>query len=259
MSPGLASEGAARCSQGTERAYELAKKYGVKTAWGADILFDAGAASRQGAYLAKMAALVHAGRGAEDGDRRQRRAAGAVRASSIPIRAGSASCEEGALADLLLVDGDPLEDLELVADPERNFLVIMKDGVVHKNTLAANPSARDVARVVDSRRSAQTGGRDRGRNRGADVVRAVRARVTGRVQGVCYRAWARSEAEAIGVTGWVRNERDGSVTALIAGPKGKVSRWSTRSGKGRARPRSTTSRPRRSPTSASRPDRFTIQ
>ena len=53
-------------------------------------------------------------------------------------------------------------------------------------------------------------------------VRAVRARVTGRVQGVCYRVWARSEAEIIGVTGWVRNERDGSVTALIAGPKGKV-------------------------------------
>ena len=54
--------------------------------------------------------------------------------------------------------------------------------------------------------------------------RVVRARITGRVQGVCYRTWARSEAEAIGVTGWVRNERDGSVTALIAGPKGKVSR-----------------------------------
>ena len=57
----------------------------------------------------------------------------------------------------------------------------------------------------------------------SDVVRAVRARVTGRVQGVCYRAWARAEAEAIGVTGWVKNERDGSVTALIAGPMGKVS------------------------------------
>ena len=43
--------------------------------------------------------------------------------------------EEGALADLLLVEGDPLQDLGLVADPERSFLVIMKDGVVHKNTL----------------------------------------------------------------------------------------------------------------------------
>jgi imidazolonepropionase-like amidohydrolase len=39
---------------GTENAYKLAKKFKVKTAWGADVLFDAGAASRQGAYLAKM-------------------------------------------------------------------------------------------------------------------------------------------------------------------------------------------------------------
>jgi imidazolonepropionase-like amidohydrolase len=43
--------------------------------------------------------------------------------------------EEGALADLLLVDGDPLEEINLIADPGRNFLVIMKDGVVFKNTV----------------------------------------------------------------------------------------------------------------------------
>jgi imidazolonepropionase-like amidohydrolase len=42
---------------------------------------------------------------------------------------------EGALADLLLVDGNPLEDLALVADPTRSFVVIMKDGVVHKDAL----------------------------------------------------------------------------------------------------------------------------
>jgi imidazolonepropionase-like amidohydrolase len=41
--------------------------------------------------------------------------------------------EEGALADLLLVDGNPLENLDLVADPDRNFLVIMKDGRIYKN------------------------------------------------------------------------------------------------------------------------------
>ena len=39
---------------GTENAYKLAKKFKVKTAWGADVLFDAGAASRQGAYLANV-------------------------------------------------------------------------------------------------------------------------------------------------------------------------------------------------------------
>ena len=43
--------------------------------------------------------------------------------------------EQGALADLLLVDGNPLENIDLVADPGKNFLVIMKDGTIYKNTL----------------------------------------------------------------------------------------------------------------------------
>jgi len=46
--------------------------------------------------------------------------------------------EEGALADLLLVAGDPLEDLSLVADAANNFVVIMKDGQIYKNNLAAD-------------------------------------------------------------------------------------------------------------------------
>jgi imidazolonepropionase-like amidohydrolase len=47
--------------------------------------------------------------------------------------------EEGALADLLLVDGDPIENIKLVADPAKNFVVIMKDGKVYKNTLPKQP------------------------------------------------------------------------------------------------------------------------
>ena len=43
--------------------------------------------------------------------------------------------EEGALADLLLVDGDPLANIGLVADPGKNFVVIMKDGLIYKNKL----------------------------------------------------------------------------------------------------------------------------
>ena len=43
--------------------------------------------------------------------------------------------EEGALADLLLVDGDPLADIMLIADPAKSFVVIMKDGKIFKNTL----------------------------------------------------------------------------------------------------------------------------
>ena len=43
--------------------------------------------------------------------------------------------EEGALADLLLVDGNPLENIRLVEEPDKNFLVIMKDGKIYKDTL----------------------------------------------------------------------------------------------------------------------------
>ena len=43
--------------------------------------------------------------------------------------------EVGALADLLLVDGDPITNLDLVADPHQNFLVIMKGGQAFKNAL----------------------------------------------------------------------------------------------------------------------------
>ena len=43
--------------------------------------------------------------------------------------------EQGALADLLLVDGNPLDNITLIADPANNFNIIMKDGVIYKNTL----------------------------------------------------------------------------------------------------------------------------
>ena len=43
--------------------------------------------------------------------------------------------EEGALADLLLVDGDPIANIALIEDPGKNFVVIMKDGRIYKNTL----------------------------------------------------------------------------------------------------------------------------
>jgi acylphosphatase len=48
---------------------------------------------------------------------------------------------------------------------------------------------------------------------------AAKVHVTGHVQGVYFRAWTRGEASKLGLDGWVRNEPDGSVTALIAGPR----------------------------------------
>ena len=54
--------------------------------------------------------------------------------------------------------------------------------------------------------------------------RAVRARITGRVQGVSFRAWTQTQARALGLEGWVRNESDGAVTALFGGDPAAVSR-----------------------------------
>ena len=47
--------------------------------------------------------------------------------------------------------------------------------------------------------------------------------ITGRVQGVGYRAWVEHRAKASGVQGWVRNRRDGSVEAVFAGSAELVS------------------------------------
>jgi len=57
----------------------------------------------------------------------------------------------------------------------------------------------------------------------SDRKRAVQARIYGKVQGVGYRIWAKGEATGLGLMGWVRNERDGSVTAWLAGADAAVS------------------------------------
>ena len=58
--------------------------------------------------------------------------------------------------------------------------------------------------------------------------RAVKANVKGRVQGVGFRFSTQRQAQRLGVKGWVRNERDGSVTVVAEGPKAAVDemvRW----------------------------------
>lgn len=125
-----------RMSAGTDTAYQLAKKHNIKTAWGTDTLFDAHLATRQGAQLAKltrwytpleilkMATSVNGELCAMSGPR-----------NPYPGKLGVV--EAGALADLILVDGDPLSDIQLVAQPDHAFQIIMKDGVIYKNRLAS--------------------------------------------------------------------------------------------------------------------------
>jgi imidazolonepropionase-like amidohydrolase len=124
-----------RVTNGTDTAYEAAKRLGVKVAFGTDILFDPAVAAKQGKFLAKLgrwytpyetlqiATSINAELLAMSGPRN-------------PYQEGALGViEEGAYADLILVDGDPLETLDLVADPDANFDLIMKDGEIYKNTL----------------------------------------------------------------------------------------------------------------------------
>jgi imidazolonepropionase-like amidohydrolase len=121
-------------SNGTANAYTLAKKYKIKTAFGTDNLFDPKLADRQGAKLAKlvkwhtpyevlkMATSTNAELLAMSGPR-----------NPYPNKLGV--IEEGAYADMILVDGNPLQNIKLIEDPTKNFLLIMKDGVIYKNAI----------------------------------------------------------------------------------------------------------------------------
>lgn len=55
-----------------------------------------------------------------------------------------------------------------------------------------------------------------------DHTRTVRVRIEGRVQGVGFRYWTEGVATGLGLSGWVRNRRDGSVEAVFSGPADAV-------------------------------------
>jgi imidazolonepropionase-like amidohydrolase len=119
---------------GVDRVYRFAREYGIKTAFGTDILFSPQLAPKQGALLAGLSRWFTAAEALTmaTGTNAELLAMSGARS---PYSGRLGVVQEGALADLLLVDGNPLRNLELVADPERNFKVIMKDGKVYKNTL----------------------------------------------------------------------------------------------------------------------------
>lgn len=121
--------------RGTDSAYQFAKKYNIKTAFGTDCLFQPKHAATRATDLTKllrwytpyeilkMATSTNAQLLAMSGPR-----------NPYPNKLGV--IEEGAYADMLLVEGNPLQNIKLLEDADKNLLIIMKDGVIYKNILS---------------------------------------------------------------------------------------------------------------------------
>jgi imidazolonepropionase-like amidohydrolase len=120
---------------GTDNAYKLAKQYKMKTAWGTDSLFDAKVTARQGAQLTKLTRWFSSTEILKMATSNNAELL-ALSGLRSPYEGKLGVVQEGALADLLLVDGDPIAKLKLVENPDQNFLVIVKDGSIYKNALA---------------------------------------------------------------------------------------------------------------------------
>lgn len=132
---GPAIEKYLKAQAGAKAGYERAKKIGVKMTWGTDILGSLAMAKMQnqefvarseyfsGYEILKQATSSNAELFKRSGKRH-------------PYRDGPLGViEAGAYADMLIVEGNPLEDITLLADPEKNLKLIMKDGKIYKNTI----------------------------------------------------------------------------------------------------------------------------
>jgi imidazolonepropionase-like amidohydrolase len=118
----------------TDSAYRLATKHQIKTAFGSDLLFSEALATRQGTML------THLTRWYANSDILKMATGGNAELLGLcgprnPYPGKLGVVEAGAFADLLLVDGNPIENIDLIANPDKNFLIIMKDGKMYKDTL----------------------------------------------------------------------------------------------------------------------------
>ncbi|MXU64525.1 metal-dependent hydrolase family protein [Oceanomicrobium pacificus] len=119
-------------TDGTDFVYRTAKELGLKIAFGTDTLFSADLAKRQGAVLAKMQRWFtpyETLKMATCDNAELLKMSGKL----TPYPLGPLGViEEGAYADIILVNGNPLENLDLIGDAKANFGMIMKDGIIYK-------------------------------------------------------------------------------------------------------------------------------
>jgi imidazolonepropionase-like amidohydrolase len=120
--------------QGTDRAFELARKHKIKVAFGTDMLGAGNLGDNQNALLVSMQRWYSPGEVLQIATGNN----GALMnlaGPRYPLSAPLGVIKENAIADMLLVEGNPTEDLTLIANPDQNFRLIIKGGVIYKNSL----------------------------------------------------------------------------------------------------------------------------
>lgn len=124
-----------RAQDGAVNEFKWAKEYGAKVAWGTDMFGDRSAFDntlREFEFRAQFYSNVEQLQQVTGNNGKL------LELSNLKHPYPGAKLgviEPGAYADLLIVDGNPLEDIMIMLDHENNFKLIMKDGKVHKNTL----------------------------------------------------------------------------------------------------------------------------
>jgi imidazolonepropionase-like amidohydrolase len=122
-------------NEDSKTVMRLAKEYSVKIAWGTDLFGPLEKQAQQPLEFrarAKYFSNLEILRQATSYNAELFELSGKLH----PYQEGELGViQEGAYADLLLVDGNPVDDIEVMVDPEENFDLIMKNGVIYKNTL----------------------------------------------------------------------------------------------------------------------------
>ena len=120
--------------QNTDNAYRLAKKYQVKLGWGTDLLFNPANTKNQNKDIGKLKNWFNNFeilRMVTYDNARLLSLSG----SRNPYPGDLGVIKEGAFADMLLINGNVLENIQLLENPDDNILLIIKDGQIYKNKL----------------------------------------------------------------------------------------------------------------------------
>ncbi|WP_084602811.1 metal-dependent hydrolase family protein [Rubritepida flocculans] len=121
-------------AEGTLRAFEFAQRFRVNMAWGTDILFSPESVANHGRQLAKLTRFfdplellaIATGRNG---------ALCALSGARNPYPGPIGVIAPGAMADILIAEGEPARSLDFLMDPARNLKLILKGGRIHKDGL----------------------------------------------------------------------------------------------------------------------------